>query len=590
MKIDLQAVLMEGVEAHQNGDLNTAASRYQRILSVAPEHADANHLLGLVLFQAEKPGEAEKLIRKAISIDDKVALYHANLGRVLKAINQDMAAVDAFRNAVQLVPDDAILHADLASALIGIGDADGARARAHLALALSPNLAEAHLNLGLALQELHGPTDGEAEKHLKRALTLKPDLAGAYLALGVALHEGGDLVGAVTHYKQAISMNPRFVEAHTNLGNIFRLENDFDAATRHYRSALDIRDDIADIWGNLGVTLQEQGDIDAALEAYDRGIALAIDDPEIRRNRGMARLTVGQYDEGWRDYRYRWQTQRFKEIAREWAQPEWGGERQKGARILVHAEQGLGDTIQFSRYLKVLHDRGFRVTFECPDILQPLFKGAPYLKSLISPGDPVPRTDFHVPLLNLPGLLAPDFVNEPHAAPYLSAPKTAIKKWQGLSKHWPLGKRIGIAWRGNPDHIRDATRSSGLSAFAPLFDIDDVVLISLQKNNAADELAQLSSHQRVIDPTDEINDFGDTAGLMMQLDAVVSCDSAPLHLAGAMGCKTFAVLPHVAEWRWGLSDEATPWYPSMTLLRQSGIDIDDWKSVFTRLCQELETF
>ena len=148
MKIDLQAVLMEGVKAHQRGDLSTAASRYQRILSVAPGHADANHLLGLVLFQAEKPNEAEQLIRKAISIDDKVGLYHANLGRVLKSLNQDAAAVSAFRGAVQLSPEDAVLHADLASALIGTGHADGARARAHLALELSPDLAEAHLNLG----------------------------------------------------------------------------------------------------------------------------------------------------------------------------------------------------------------------------------------------------------------------------------------------------------------------------------------------------------------------------------------------------------------------------------------------------------
>lgn len=586
MKIDLQAVLMEGVEAHQRGDLNVAASRYQRILSIASEHADANHLLGVVCFQAEKHEEAEQLIRKAISIDGSVALYHANLGRVLKSINQDVESVVAFRDAVQLTPDDAILHADLASALIATGDADGARARAHLALELSPDLAEAHLNLGLALQDLHGLTDGEAQKHLKHAMELKPELAGAYLALGVALHEGGDTDGAIAHYQKAISLNPTFVEAYTNLGNIYRLANDFDAAISHFRSALSIREDIADVWGNLGVTLQEKGEIEAALEAYDRGIALAIDDPEILRNRGMARLAVGQFDGGWRDYRSRWQTQRFRELAREWPQPEWGGERQKGARILVHAEQGLGDIIQFSRYLKVLHDLGYRVDFECPDILQPLYKGAPYLKSVIKPGDPLPKIDFHVPLLNLPGILAPDFIKDAYANPYLNVPKSAEKKWQRIVDHWPVGKRIGIAWRGNPDHVRDATRSPGLKAFAPLFDRDDLVLVSLQKDNAADELAGLSSHQRVIDPTSDINDFSDTASLMMQLDAVVSCDSAPLHLAGALGRQTYAVLPHVAEWRWGVSGNTTPWYPSMTLVRQS--DFGDWESVFRQVCKDLE--
>lgn len=584
MKIDLQAVLMEGVEAHQNGDLNLAASRYQRILAVVPGHADANHLLGLVLFQAEKPVEAEKLIRKAISIDANVALYHANLGRVLKLKNENAAAVTAFRNAIQLAPDDAALHSDLASALIGVGDADGARARAHLALELSPDLAEAHLNLGLALQELHGPDDEDADKHLKQSLKLNPDLAGAYLALGVALHEKGDADGAISLYQQALARNPEFVEAHTNIGNIYRLKNDFDAAIDQYRAALGIQNDIADVWGNLGVALQEMGEIDEALAAYDHGIMLSPDDAEIHRNRGMARLAAGHFDEGWRDYRYRWKTSRFRDLIRDWPCPEWTGEIQNNARILVHAEQGLGDTIQFSRYLKVLKDMGFRVDFECPDILKPLFKDASYLQSIISPGGSVPKIDFHVPLLNLPGLLAPDYFKEPYSAPYISAPKSALNKWMQLMGPWPQGTRIGIAWRGSPDHARDGMRSPGLAAFAPLFALDDVVLISLQKNNAADELAALPSGQNIIDPTAEIEDFGDTAALMTQLDAIVSCDSAPLHLAGALGCRTYGVLPHIAEWRWGLSGTDTPWYPTMTLLRQP--EFDDWENVFQQLCEE----
>ena len=585
MKIDIQSVLMNGVEAHQRGDLNTAAAQYQRILSLIPAHADANHLLGLVLFQAEKNDEAEELIQKAISIDNKVALYHANLGRVLKSKNHDLAAVEAFREAIQLSPNDAVLHADLASALIGIGDADGARARAHLALELSPDLAEAHLNLGLALQELHGPTDEEAQKHLKQALSLNSSLAGGYLALGVANHEAGDVDGAVNFYRQALVYNPNFIEAHTNLGNIARLANDFENAVHYYRAALAIHDDIAEVWGNLGITLQEMGEIHGALDAYDRGIALSPEDPEIRRNRGMARLMAGYFDEGWRDYRYRWKTMRFRELARDWPCPEWTGEMQKGARILVHAEQGLGDTIQFSRYLKVLNDLGFRVHFECPNVLLSLYEEAPYLKSVFTPSAMAPRTDFHVPLLNLPGLLAPDFDKEPFATPYLSASKSTLKKWSRLTRDWPKGIRVGIAWRGNPDHIRDDLRSPGLEAFTPLFQANDLVLVSLQKNNAAEELAALPSRYQLIDPTPDIDDFDDTAGLIEQLDVVVSCDSAPLHLAGAMGRKTFAVLSHVAEWRWGTNEDHTPWYPSIQLIRQP--DLHDWESVFEKLCNEL---
>lgn len=586
MKIDLQALLLEGVDAHQKGHLDTAASRYQRILSVAPEHADANHLLGLFFFQSQRPDDALEHIRKAISIDAKVPLYHANLGKVLKSTGNDAAAVEAFRQAVELDPKDAVLHADLASALIGAGDPDGARARAHLALELAPDLAEAHLNLGIALQELRGPTDEEAQKCFKQALALNPGLAGAHLALGVAQHEIGDTEAAIRHYQSALDLDHGFLEAHTNLGNIYRLMNNFSKARAHYQSALKIREDVAEIWGNLAVTLQEEGDIAAALDAYDRGVALSSEDPELRRNRGLARLATGHFDDGWRDYRYRWRTDRFRALVREWPVPEWTGEQRAGAQLLVHAEQGLGDTIQFARYLKVLSDLGYRVHFECPKVLHPLFEKMPYLKSLISPGDVLPKADFHIPLLNVPGLVAPDFHADPHAESYLGIPKPASKKWTQLADNWPAGKRVGIAWRGSPDHIRDSVRSPGLSAFTTLIENKEIVLVSLQKENAADELAALSPEQKIIDPTAEIEDFGDTAGLMKQLDLVVSCDSAPLHLAGALGCPSIAVLPHVAEWRWGLDGETTPWYPGMTLIRQPAFG--DWESVFSEVAVRIK--
>lgn len=586
MKIDIQAVLMSGVKAHQTGDLNAAASYYQQILDVAPGHADANHLLGLIFFQSSHPTEAEGLIRKAISIDANVPLYHANLGRVLKSVDDNAGAITAFRDAVMLSPDDAVLHADLSSALLGAGDPDGARARAHLALELQPDLAEAHLNLGLALQDLHGPTDEEAERHLRWAVELNPGLAGSYLALGVLAHEKGQEGNAIAYYINALHLNPEFVEAHTNLGNIYRMANAFDDAVDHYRAALSIREDNPSIWGNLGVALQEQGHLDDALVAYDRGIALSPDDPEILRNRGMARLLAGHFTEGWRDYRYRWKTPRFRELEREWPCPEWTGEGQKGAHILVHAEQGFGDTIQFARYLRVLRDQGFKVHFECPDVLQPLFKGAAFINSIVTPGDVFPKIDFHVPLLDLPGILAPDYVSESYADPYLVIPKPTRKKWQAIMGDWPSGKRIGISWRGNPDHVRDDLRSPGLVPFLPLFDLEGVQLVSLQKDNAADDMVKLPSGYRLIDPIDQITDFGDTAALMQELDAIISCDSAPLHLAGALGCRTFAILPNIAEWRWGMEEETTPWYPSMTLIRQS--ELGDWAGVMDRVAEDLK--
>lgn len=586
MKIDLSETLKQGIAAHQSGDLAAAEAAYRKILDIAPGHADAMHLSGLIAYQQGDYSSAIKLIAGAIDLDGKVALYHANLGRVCKAAGDDKAAVRAFRDAVLMEPENAVLHADLASALLGVGDADAARARANLALELDPDFAEAHLNLGLALQALYGPEHGEAVAAFRRALEINPELAGAYLGLGVALHEQGDRVGAIQSYGQAIRYNPGYVEAHCNLGNLERDAMNFEAAVAHYRNALNCQPDQPLVWGNLAVTLQETGQLAEAIAAYDKAIALDPNEPNIRRNRGMALLAAGRFDEGWSDYEFRWQTPRFKRLRRDWSVPIWDGSDIKGKRILVHAEQGLGDTLQFCRYLSLLHAEGAMVIVECADSLKPLLEMMPGVRSVIRPGGHLPNLDCHVPLMSLPGLFKTNEKTVPATVPYLIAPKAAARKWQKIAADWPKGKRIGIAWRGSPDHPRDNIRSPGLAPFLKLASIADITLVSLQKDGGAGEIALLADAAMVMDPTAHIKDFADSAALIGQLDAVVSCDSAPLHLAGALGAQCYAVLPHVAEWRWGREGDRSPWYPTMTLIRQPAFG--DWDSVFTRVAEIFE--
>lgn len=585
MKIDLTETLKRGIDLHQAGNLGQAAAAYQTILDVAPGHADALHLSGLIAHQQGDNDRAVALISKAIGIDCKVVLYHANLGRVLKASGDDEAAVEAFRHAVQMEPDSAGLHADLSSALLGAGDADAARARANLALELDPASAEAWVNLGLALQDLYGPAHVDAVNAFQRAIALSPNLAGAHLGLGVALHEAGDGAAAKQAYENAIVLNPDFVEAHCNLGNLARDDMDFEAAVAHYRAALTINPVQAAVWGNLAVALQESGKLDEALRAYDRAIELTPEDPDIRRNRGMALLARGHFVEGWRDYEYRWQTVRFRKLQRDWPVPIWDGGDPTGKRIMVHAEQGLGDTLQFCRYLPMLKKLGADVVFECADTLRPVIETIQGVDAVIASGRGFAKIDFHVPLLSLPGLFGTTVESIPADAPYLTVPPDRLAKWRRISSAWPEGVKIGIAWRGSAEHPRDAVRSPGLAPFMKLAALDNVHLISLQKEGGAEELAMTEGAARIIDPGTEIGDFADTAALMSGLECVVSCDSAPLHLAGALGIRAFAVLPHVAEWRWGVSGDTTPWYPGMALVRQPSPG--DWESVFVEVKERL---
>lgn len=581
MKIDLTETLKRGIALHQAGDLAAAEGVYREILAAAPGHADALHLYGLIAHQRGDNTTAIRSITKAIEMDSKVALYHANLGRVLKASGDDAGAVEAFRAGVQLEPDTAALHADLASALLGAGDADAARARANLALDLDPNSAEAYVNLGLALQELYGPSFADAINAFRRAIALAPGLAGAHLGLGVALHEAGERDAAKKAYEQAVALNPGFVEAHCNLGNLARDAMRFNDAVVHYRAALDINPEQPVVWGNMAVALQESGHLDEALRAYDRAVAITPDDPDIRRNRGMGLLAKGHYIEGWRDYEYRWQTARFRKLQRDWPVPMWDGSDLTGKRILVHAEQGLGDTLQFCRYLSMLHDFGAQVIFECADSLRLLIETMPGVDAVMVPGAPLPKIDCHAPLLSLPGLFGTTVESVPADVPYLAVPDGRAEKWRKIAAKWPESRKIGIAWRGSPDHPRDAVRSPGLAAFMALAALDTVALVSLQKEGGMAELASVMGAEKIIDPSDQIGDFADTAALMTTLDAVVSCDSAPLHLAGALGITAFAALPHVAEWRWGQAGDATPWYPGMTLVRQP--QFGDWAGVFAQV-------
>lgn len=572
--------LARAITRHQAGALDDAARAYRAILADHPDHADALHLLGLVHFQTGDAAAATDHIRRAIAIDPRVAMYHANLGRVLMAQDRAADAVEAYREAVALSPKDAAVHSDLAAALVTTGDFDAARSRARLALELDPNLAPAHLNLGLALQAGGASSASGAEACFQRAAALDPNLADAHQALGQLHQARGEDDAAMECYRQAIRVQPGMAEARCNLGNLLRERLDLSAALAQYDAGLENAPGVAALHANKGVALHELGRFDDALASYDRALALDPDDAECQRNRAMTLLLLGRFADGWEAYEARWHTARFKGQTRARQKPRWTAGGGGGATVLLRAEQGLGDTLQFARYAPMVAAAGQRVVLECPGALVRLMTSLDGVVQVIEQGggSPPPRHDYQVPLMSLPGEFATDLSTIPADVPYLRAAESDTAVWRRRLEK-VAGPRIGIAWKGSPDHPRDRVRSPGLAPLLPLLKLPGAAFVSLQKDGAPDLAAHGAT--AVIDMTADLSDFAATAALVDCLDLIVTCDTAVGHLAGALGRPVAMLLPHVPEWRWLLERDDTPWYPTMRLFRQPAAG--DWDGAIDAL-------
>lgn len=583
-------ILGRAVALHQNGDLAEAERHYREILDRQADHADALHLIGVIRFQQGAHAEAEDMIRRAIAADGAAAMYHANLGRVLKAAARPGEAAAAYRAALALAPGDPTLMSDLAAALVSDGDFAAAVEFGRRAVALSPGLAQAHLNLGLALQGQGGAEQDAAETAFRRAAELEPALADAHQALAQIHHARGEGAAAEACYHRALTADPAMVEAHCNLGNLLRERLDLDAALARYDAGLAVAAETSALHANKGVALHELGRFDEALAAYDRALDL---DPapteaaEIRRNRAMTLLLLGRMAVAWDDYEQRWHTARFRPLARAFDRPRWSPDEDGAGRtVLVHAEQGYGDTLQFVRYLPMVAARGWTVVLECQPPLARLLAGVDGAARVIAQGDPLPAFDCHVPLLSLPGALNTTLETIPAVVPYLPSAEAEVRAWRERLATLP-GLRVGLAWKGSPGHQRDRVRSPGLAPLLPLLEVAGVSFVSVQKTGGAEDLADLGVGDRVFDPTAMLTDFADTAALTRALDLVVTCDTAAAHLAGGLGVPVHLMLPRVPEWRWLLGRDDSPWYPTMRLFRQAVAG--DWRGPVAAIAGILAT-
>ena len=454
-----------------------------------------------------------------------------------------------------------------------------------MALLLDPSAPDAYIGLGVLLAGHRHYL--KACELFRQAISIAPHSAQSHSNLGNAQRELGQVELAEASLKKAIELDPDYVSAHHNLGKLYSDLGELKQAAEHYRKAMSLEPDNASSQVGLGSVFALQGDIDQAEDCFQQALKV---DPKMAQahfNLSLIHLVRGNLHEGFREYEYRWQTSRFSPISL--PQPMWNGDTMPGKTLLIHCEQGLGDTLQFCRYIRLVKQRVGRVVFQAQRSLVPLLRNCHGFDGLIAEGEEPPNFDFQSPLLSLPRIMGTTLNTLPVNVPYLSADPVRVDKWEKILGP-KVGIRIGIAWRGNPSHQCDKERSIPLAAFQSLAEIEGVTLVSLQKAQGSDEVLAMRDRFALVDFGCELDSHGgaflDTAAIMKNLDLVVTVDSAPAHLAGALGVPVWLVLSLVADWRWLLDRQDSPWYPTMRLFRQS--TAGDWQDVFCRLADQLK--
>jgi hypothetical protein len=346
--------------------------------------------------------------------------------------------------------------------------------------------------------------------------------------------------------------------------------------------ALDLRRDDVAAQVKLGRALQDLGRLEEAVAWYDRALALEPDYADAHVAKAINLLLRGDYASGWRSYEWRWRMEGFSSLKRNFPQPQWRGEPLNGRRILLHGEQGVGDCLQFLRYVPRVQAAGGVVILEIQPRLKRICALLPGVAELIALGEPVPEVDLHCPLMSLPLACGTDLQSIPGEVPYLSVPREAQEKARSLA--WPTDRlRVGLAWAGSEKHLKDRFRSLPFAMLAPLLALEDVHFFSLQLGTAAKEL--LAEDARITDLAPETVDMADTAAQIAQLDLVISVDTSVAHITGALGKPVWVLLAHCADWRWLTDREDSPWYPTARLFRQRVAG--DWGEVIGRVGTEV---
>jgi tetratricopeptide (TPR) repeat protein len=547
----------------------------------------------LQLYRARRLAEAEALCRRVISLSaDHVNALHV-LGRIAVETERPADAVASLTRAVKLQADNAALQGLLGTALLQLGRFEEAVTSLQSAQALAPEVAETHCALGVALAQLD--REEPAMAAFLSALKRNPNLVQAHYNLANLYAGRRETAGAVRHYREALRLEPNNAFCHHRLGIGLSLEGHKAEAEKHFREAVRLQPGFIEAQHTLSAVLLLERRFDETVEQFERWVKAEPNSAEAHFDLGADLLMLGRFEEGWPHFEWRWQREGNVPLQRHFPQPQWRGEDLTGRTLLVHDEQGFGDSLHFCRYVTLMAARCEKVVFEARHELIRLFQ--PNLTSeRVSvvprvagyPGvEGLPATDYQVPLLSLPGLTGTRLETIPANVPYLHADPADIRDWEVRLAHLPR-PRIALVWAGQPLYSKDAQRSIRLAQLAPLAEIPGPTFLSLQIGHAAAEAADPPPGLAIHDFTGLIKDFADSAAFLATVDLLITVDTSAAHLAGALGRPVWLLNRFLPDWRWLLEREDSPWYPSLRMFRQA--EPNEWDSVIGRVAAELAAY
>ncbi|NWF75473.1 MAG: tetratricopeptide repeat protein, partial [Nitrospirae bacterium] len=537
------------------------SNQLQKAIETCKDNLEILLLLGEIAYRKEDYQSAEEILRQTISYNPDSAELYNNLGLILDRRGKFEEAIQSFKKAIEIDPEIADVHYNLGNVFKVKGELDDAITQYQIAIQQKPDLVDAYNNLGIVLQEKKNYD--ESIIYYQKAIQLDQHFAMAYFNLGTVLQLQQKIDESILNYKKALELNPEIVNAYFNLGNAYYEKGLLDEAFSNYQEVLRRDPNFTDALVNCGIILHEKQSIQEAISVYKKVLKLKPDDPETHWNLSNSLLLSGDYENGWREYEWRLKIKEFEQ--RKILKPLWDGSDVSQKTVLIYTEQGLGDAIQFVRYIKFVAQKAAKIILECQKELKSIFKNIKGIQQIILRGEHLPEFDVHCPLMSLPFIFRTTLKTIPSEIPYLFVDPLIFQKWHKKFKIDGSKLKVGLVWSGNPKYKKHYCRSFPLITYAPLTALEDVTFYSLQKGEAGKEAKRPPLGLKLIDYTEEINDFSDTAAIIENLDLVISVDTAVAHLAGALGKPVWVLLPYVPDWRWMLDREDSPWYPTMRL-------------------------
>jgi len=577
------------------GRAQDAMHCYEEVVARHPESAGAHYNLANTYLELKMLPQAEKAFRLSLACNPAFAEALNNLGNVERELGKPAEAMESYRQALAL-------RADFPEALNNLGTMyksqnrlDDAAACLQRAIELKPDYAAAYNNLGNVMK-MKGHIADAIPLYCK-ALEIKSDFVEAVSNLGAALRLSGRFEEAKTCFDFAMDLAPDYPDIQNNVGNLRQITGDTKGAMQAYDRALELRPDFPEPHNNRGTILQAEGKIEEAVACYRAAISHRFDYPEARNNLAMALLSLGDYPNGWREYEWRWGIPDMIGARRQFIQPQWRGEAATASSslsdsppiLLIHSEQGFGDTLQFCRLASLATQRGYRVVMEVQKPLVRLVRSLAGVAEVVGRGDPLPNFDVHCPMLSLPLALGLTVDSIPAPIAYLHAEEADIANWRDRLAQdiAPNALKIGLVWAGNPRlHSPDLSaidrrRSISPELLAPLWEIPGIQWFSLQKDGP-----KAPEGQPMLDYMAEMKDFADTAALVSNLDLVITVDTAVAHLAAALGRPVWIMDRFDCCWRWLGDRHDSPWYPNLS--RHLQPSAGDWEAVVGQVKQRLQ--